>query len=69
MKKNRYEYNGKGITFEDDYSRTFEQFEKEFGENHIFGGMVPKLRKVELKKAFEIATTKQEEPKKETPAK
>lgn len=58
MPKNRYEYKGKGITFEDNYSKTFEQFEKDFGENHIFAGMPPKIRKVELKKAFDIANAK-----------
>lgn len=47
----------KGITFEENYSRTFEQFQKEFGETWVFKSIPPKDRLVELKKAFKIATT------------
>ena len=49
----------KGITFEENYSRTFEQFKKEFENTHVFKSIPPKERLVELKKAFKIATNTQ----------
>lgn len=51
----------KGITFEENYSRTFEQFQKEFEETHVFKAIPPKERLAELKKAFKIATSKSKE--------
>lgn len=48
----------KGITFEENYSRTFEQFKTEFENTHVFKKIEPKLREAELKKAFKIATAK-----------
>lgn len=48
----------KGITFEDNYSRTFEQFKAEFENTWVFKGIEEKERLVELKKAFKIATKK-----------
>jgi hypothetical protein len=48
----------KGITFEDNYSRTFEQFKAEFENTHVFKGIEEKERLLELKKAFKIATKK-----------
>lgn len=52
--RNKY----KGITFEDNYSRTFEQFKKEFENTHVFKKIPEKERLIELKKAFKIATQK-----------
>jgi hypothetical protein len=46
----------KGITFEENYSRTFEQFKSEFENTWIFKSIEPKERLAELKKAFKIAT-------------
>jgi predicted HicB family RNase H-like nuclease len=48
----------KGIAFEPNYSRTFEQFRAEFENVWIFAQMPEKERLSELKKAFKIATTK-----------
>ncbi len=48
----------KGITFEENYSRTFEQFKSEFENTHVFKGIQEKERLIELKKAFKIATKK-----------
>ena len=48
----------KGIVFEENYSRTFEQFSKEFGNTHVFKKLQEKERLSELKKAFKIATSK-----------
>jgi hypothetical protein len=52
----------KGITFEENYSRTFDQFKVEFENTHVFKGIEEKQRLAELKKAFKIATSS---PKKE----
>lgn len=52
MPKNQY----KGITFEENYSRTFDQFKAEFENTHVFKGIEEKQRLSELKKAFKIAT-------------
>ena len=49
----------KGITFEENYSRTFDQFQKEFENTHVFKTIPPKERLAELKKAFKIATNTQ----------
>lgn len=49
----------KGITFEDNYSRTFDQFKSEFENTWVFRGIPEKERLVELKKAFKIATKKE----------
>ncbi len=54
MKRNAY----KGITFEDNYSRTFEQFKSEFQDTWVFREIPEKERLAELKKAFKIATKK-----------
>ena len=51
----------KGITFEENYSRTFDQFKKEFENTHIFKRIPEKERLEELKKAFKIATQKPKE--------
>lgn len=58
-KQSRNSY--KGIVFEENYSRTFEQFSKEFGNTHVFKKLQEKERLSELKKAFKIATTKSSE--------
>lgn len=50
----------KGITFEENYSRTFEQFKSEFENTWVFKGIEEKERLVELKKAFKIASKKSE---------
>ena len=50
----------KGITFEEDYSRTFEQFKSEFENTWVFREMPDKERLIELKKAFKIASKKSE---------
>lgn len=55
----------KGITFEENYSRTFEQFKAEFENTHVFRKIAEKERLVELKKAFKIAT--KVDSKKDTP--
>lgn len=57
MGRNKY----RGITFEDGYSRTFEQFREEFEKTHVFKNIPEKDRLSELKKAFKVATTKQAE--------
>ena len=57
--RNKY----KGITFEENYSRTFEQFVKEFENTHVFKGIEPKKRLIELKTAFKIATQSSEKAK------
>jgi hypothetical protein len=49
----------KGITFEENYSRTFDQFKKEFENTHVFKKIPEKERLAELKKAFKIATNTQ----------
>jgi len=59
MKRNKY----KGITFEENYSQTFEQFQKEFQDVWVFRVMPEKEKLAELKKAFKIATTKVQEEK------
>lgn len=48
----------KGITFEENYSRTFDQFKAEFENTWVFKGIEEKERLVELKKAFKIASEK-----------
>jgi hypothetical protein len=48
----------KGITFEANYSRTFEHFKSEFENTWVFKGIQEKERLAELKKAFKIATKK-----------
>lgn len=58
-KATRNQYNG--ITFEENYSRTFDQFKKEFENTHVFKKIPEKERLVELKKAFKIATQKPKE--------
>ena len=45
----------KGITFAKGYNRSFADFKKEFGSTHIFKGLYPKQRELELKKAHKIA--------------
>ena len=48
----------KGITFEENYSRTFDQFQKEFENTHVFKTIPPKERLAELKKAFSCGLIK-----------
>ena len=52
MPENKY----KGITFQENYSRTFDQFKSEFEGVWVFREMPEKERLSELKKAFAIAT-------------
>ena len=47
--------NYKGIVFEAGYNRTFAEFKKEFGMNHIFKNIHPDQREAELKAAYKIA--------------
>jgi hypothetical protein len=54
MEKETY----KGIVFEKNYPRTFEQFKLEFKNIWIFKAIPEKERLAELKKAFKIATKK-----------
>ena len=54
MARNKY----KAITFEENYSRTFEQFKAEFENTWVFREIPEKERLAELKKAFKIATKK-----------
>ena len=56
-KATRNQYNG--ITFEENYSRTFDQFKKEFENTHVFKKIPEKERLAELKMAFKIATNTQ----------
>ncbi|WP_324069823.1 MAG: hypothetical protein RSE15_04780 [Flavobacterium sp.] len=58
-KATRNQYNG--ITFEENYSRTFDQFKAEFENTHVFKKIAEKERLAELKKAFKIATQKPKE--------
>ena len=48
----------RGITFAKGYSKPFADFKEEFGSTHIFNEIHPEEREQELKKAFEIATSK-----------
>lgn len=52
MVRNKY----KGITFQENYSRTFEQFQKEFQGVWVFRLLPEKEKLAEMKKAFKIAT-------------
>lgn len=54
MARNKY----KAITFEENYSRTFEQFKAEFENTWVFSEIPEKEKLAELKKAFKIATKK-----------
>lgn len=48
----------KGITFADDYSKSFEQFKDDFASTHVFKKIPSSEREAELAKAYEIATEK-----------
>lgn len=48
----------RAITFEDNYSRTFDQFKAEFENTWVFKEIQEKDRLSELKKAFKIAAKK-----------
>lgn len=45
----------KAITFAEGYNKPFAEFKKEFSNTHVFIGMVPDVREVELKRAYKIA--------------
>lgn len=45
----------KGITFAEDYNKSFADFKKEFASTHIFKNIPSDHREAELKKAYEIA--------------
>jgi hypothetical protein len=47
----------KGITFAEGWSGTFEQFKEQFEDTHVFRGIEPKERLVEMKKVFKTITT------------
>jgi hypothetical protein len=59
MARNKY----KGIVFEENYSRTFDQFQKEFQDVWVFRMLPEKEKLAELKIAFKVATKSQEEKK------
>lgn len=42
----------KGITFAKDYNKSFAEFEKDFGSNHIFNEIPHLERAKELKKVY-----------------
>lgn len=46
----------KNITFAEGYNRSFEEFVEEFSKAQVFKNMMPDVREVELKKAYNIAT-------------
>jgi len=48
----------KGITFAEDYNKSFEDFKAELGSTHDFLAIPSAKREAELKKAYEIATGK-----------
>lgn len=54
------------ITWDVPYTKTFEQFQKDFEKVWVFTEMEEKVRLKELKKAFAIATNKEPEAKKPT---
>ena len=49
----------KGITFAEGWSGTFEQFKEQFENTHVFRGIEPKERLVEMKKVFNTITKTQ----------
>lgn len=53
--KTRKQY--RGITFEENYPRSFEHFKAEFENTHVFIGIPEKQKLAELKAAFKIATS------------
>ena len=46
----------KGMSFPKDFDMSFEDFKAAFGENHVFGSILPTEREAALKEAHEIAT-------------
>jgi antitoxin component HigA of HigAB toxin-antitoxin module len=46
----------KGITFAEDYNKSFADFKEEFGSTHVFKNIPSDQREAELKKAHKIAT-------------
>jgi hypothetical protein len=48
-----------GIEFGKVFTGTFPEFKELFGSNHIFKKFQPEKREQELKKAYEIATSKE----------
>lgn len=52
MAKATYE----GIVFRENYDSTFEVFQAEFENTHVFKKFPPKEKLVKLKEAFKIAT-------------
>ena len=46
----------KGITFTDDYNKSFKEFKEDFENTHVFMNIPEENRENELKKAFKIAT-------------
>lgn len=45
----------KGITFAEDYNKSFADFKKEFASTHVFKEIPSNDREAELKKAYQIA--------------
>lgn len=45
-------YTYKGITFAEGWNGTFEQFQKEFGNVHVFKGLLPKDKLAKMKEVF-----------------
>ncbi len=47
-----------GITFADDYDKTFAAFKKDFENTHVFRKVPSAKREAEMAKAYKIATGK-----------
>lgn len=52
----------KGIEFQENWKGTFEDFKSQFETTHVFLGIEPKARLVEMKKAFALLV--KDQPKK-----
>ena len=57
-----------GITFAEDYNKSFDEFKKDFAKTHVFKKVPSAKRESELAKAYEIATGKKVEIKTAKPA-
>ena len=53
----------KGITFASDYSKSFEDFKKDFENTHVFKKVPSSERETEMAKAYETATGKKADSK------
>lgn len=64
MKKRQYKKEGEDkvlIDFVEVYKETFETFKKKFSSKRMFKNMLPDVREVELKRAYNVAIDKEEQ--------